>query len=64
VSAPLRRLEVGGKADATALRRRWVHELADRRENGGDRLVVTLELALELDELAGQLGVGGTELAQ
>jgi len=32
--------DVGGEADAAALRWRWVHQFADRREDGGDGLIV------------------------
>jgi hypothetical protein len=45
---PLRLLaNLGGEADATALRDRWVHELPDSREHGDDGLVVGGELLLD-----------------
>jgi len=53
-----------GKSDAAALRWRWVHELADGREDGGDGLLVVLQLALQLVELPGERGVGSQEFAQ
>src|SRR5205814_6043066 len=56
-------LEIGGEADAAALRPR-VHELADRGQDGGDGLIVVLVLALELIELAREPAVGGEEFAQ
>ncbi len=60
VEASLRLLvDVGGEADAAALRSRRVHQFADGRENGGDRLVMVLKLAFEFVELAGQGGVRG-----
>jgi len=60
VESSLRLLvDVGGEADAAALRSRRVHQFADGRENGGDRLVMVLKLAFEFVELAGQGGVRG-----
>src|SRR5262250_1627938 len=47
---------------------RRVHELADRRENSGDGLVMVGELlveaSLQLRELTGELRVGGKHFAQ
>jgi len=54
----LRLLEVSGEADAAALRRGWIHQLADGGENRGGGLVVLSVLVHELVELAGELGVG------
>ncbi len=60
VESSLRLLvDVGGEADAAALRSRRVHQFADGRENGGDCLVMVLKLAFEFVELAGQGGVRG-----
>src|SRR6185312_1223955 len=60
--------EIGSKSDGPALGSGWVHELADGREDGGDRLVVDGELfldaRLELIETAGEFLVRGQELAQ
>src|ERR1700733_7864587 len=56
--------QISGKADGTALRLRRVHEFADRREDGGDSLVMVLELMFELVELASQRGVRGEQCAQ
>ena len=50
--------EIGGKSDRPALGRGRVHELADRREDGGDGLIMggelLLEARLELIEAAGE----------
>jgi hypothetical protein len=60
-------LEIGGEADRPALRRRRVHQLADRREDGADGAILLGELfiqsRLELREAPGQLLVGDEELA-
>jgi hypothetical protein len=60
--------EISGKSYRAALGRWWVHELTDRREDGGDGLVMSGELlldaCLELIETAGELLVRGEELAQ
>jgi hypothetical protein len=60
--------EVGGESDRAALGWRRVHELTDRREDGGDRLVMSGELlldaCLELIETAGEFLVRGEELPQ
>ena|SRR6266404_9123311 len=40
-------LDISGEADAAALGRRRVHELADRGEDGGDRRIVGGELLIE-----------------
>lgn len=65
VSALLR--EIGGKSDGPALGSGWVHELADRREDGGDGLIVgselLLETRLELIEATGERPVRGEEFA-
>jgi hypothetical protein len=57
-------VEIGGKSDGSALRRRWVHQLADSRKDGLDGIVVVLVFALELIELAGERGVGGEQFPQ
>lgn len=57
-------LKIGRKSDATALRNLRLHELANGRENGGDRFVMPLELALEFVQLAGKLGIGSQQLAK
>jgi hypothetical protein len=41
-----------------------MQEFTDRRENGGDRLVVVLELVLQLAELLSQGLVRGEQIAQ
>src|SRR5579859_5925685 len=61
-------LEVSGEADGSALAGWRVHELADRRENGGDGQVVLGEFfiqpRLELREAPGQFPVGAQQLTQ
>ena len=61
-------LKVGGEADAAALGRRRVHQLADGGEDGGDRLIVggepLLEPCFELIEASRQLPVRGEHLTQ
>jgi hypothetical protein len=44
-------LELCGEADAAALRIGRVHQLADSGEDGGDGVIVVLELVLEFIEL-------------
>jgi hypothetical protein len=45
---PLRLLfDVGGEADAAAVRWGWVHQLADRREDGADGLIVLGEFFVD-----------------
>lgn len=44
-------IEIGGETDASAFGRRRVHQLTDCREDGGDGLVMVLELVLQLFEL-------------
>src|SRR5581483_3986823 len=56
--------EIGGKSDAAALRRRWIHQLANSLEDTDDGLVMGLELAFELIELLGQLFVRREHFAQ
>jgi len=55
--------EIGGESDFSPLRRGRVHEFADRREDGGDGLIVFGELfiesRLELRESSGRLPEGG-----
>jgi hypothetical protein len=57
-----RHREISRQSDGPALRRRRVHQLADRREDGGDSLNVLGELfvqaRLELREALGQVPVG------
>ena len=59
---------ISGEADAAALRGWRVYELADRREDGGDVLVVGDELLVEtrfeLIEALDRLLVGSEQLAQ
>src|SRR5437016_11240829 len=59
--------EIGGEADAAMFRRRRVHELADRGEDCGDRLVVGgelfLETRLQLIEFLSELSVRDQQLA-
>ncbi len=57
-------VDVGSESDAAALRCRRVHEFPDGREDGGDRLVMVLELAFEFVELAGESGVRGEQVPQ
>ncbi len=56
-------IDVGGEADATALGRWRVHELSDRRENGGDGLIVGgeffVEPSFEFIETPGEILVRG-----
>jgi len=59
-----RGLDVGGETDGAVLWWRRIHEFSDGREDGGDRLVVVLELDLEFLELASQSGVRGEEFSQ
>src|ERR1700676_833655 len=59
--------DLGGEADTTALGRRRVHELADGREDCGDRVVVRRELLLDagfkLIDALRELVVRGEHLA-
>ena len=61
-------INVGGEADAAALRRGWVHKLANGGEDGGDGVIVVSELFIEprfeLFESTGQLLVRGEQFAQ
>ena len=61
-------LEISGESDGSALGARWVQELANRGEHGGDGLIVRRELlldaGLEIIEPPGQLFVGREQLAQ
>jgi hypothetical protein len=40
-------LEIGSESDGSALRRRWVHQLTDRREDGPDGAIVLGELLIQ-----------------
>src|ERR1700752_275115 len=61
-------LSQGDKADGPLGRVGWCHELADRVENAGDRLIVGGELALQsllqVGKAPGQLLVAGEEVPQ
>ncbi len=46
--------QVGGKPDSTALRRRGIHQLPNRREDVNDRLIVSRELSFETVVLSRQ----------
>jgi hypothetical protein len=64
---PLFFVEICGEADAALLRRRRIHQLADRGEDCGDRLIVGRELflktRLELIEFFSETSVRGQQLA-
>jgi hypothetical protein len=64
----LRLLKIGGEADPAALKDGRVHELSDRRENGGDGLIMGGELFVEpgfdLIETPGEIFVRGEQFAQ
>src|SRR5229473_2923998 len=55
---------VGGETDAAALWGRCVHQIAYGREDGDNRLIVVLELVLQVRELTGQGGVRSKQTAQ
>ena len=60
-------LEIGGEADKPALRRRWVHQLTDGREDGADGAILLgeffIQSCLELREAPSQFAISAQQFA-